>query len=40
METARIRLQISASHSKQQLDKAIEAFCLARVKLGISPTKT
>jgi glycine C-acetyltransferase len=34
-EQARIRVQISASHSKEQLDYAINCFNQAGIKLGI-----
>ncbi len=32
---ARIRTQISAAHTREQLDKAIDAFCKAGKKLGV-----
>ena len=32
---ARIRTQISAAHTREQLDKAIEAFCKVGKNLGV-----
>ncbi|MEG2326990.1 MAG: glycine C-acetyltransferase [Akkermansia sp.] len=34
-DQARIRTQISGAHTKEQLDKAIEAFCKVGKKLGV-----
>jgi glycine C-acetyltransferase len=34
---ARIRVQISAVHEKEQLDRAIEAFTLVGSELGVIP---
>lgn len=34
-ETARIRTQISAAHTREQLDKAVEAFVAVKGELGI-----
>jgi glycine C-acetyltransferase len=35
---ARIRVQISAAHTRQQLDQAIDAFTTAGQELGVIPT--
>ena len=35
MDQARIRVQMSAAHTKQQLDKAIEAFIQVGKELGV-----
>ena len=34
-DTARIRTQISASHTREQLDRAVEAFVEVKAELGI-----
>jgi glycine C-acetyltransferase len=34
-DKARIRVQISAAHKKEHLDRAIEAFIKVKQKLGI-----
>ena len=35
MNTARIRTQVNSSHTKKDLDKALEAFKKAGKKLGV-----
>ncbi len=37
MNAARIRVQISAAHEKQHLDKALQAFIQVGQKLGVTP---